>query len=321
MKITSKDPGADILKARPLLKPKSIQMYVGQLERLQAMFGAKNFNFLGKPGPLMEKIDDLNYLTQRNAVNAVIVLLMALNADDRYDVLLKTYGDIRDKFNDKYNAENGAVISEKQSPNFATSDEIFEMLKKMKDDLKDVSSPPTKKEKQLLQAYTLFSIYARMPMRNDVAGMVALDKSQFNKLSKEDRKDNNYLIVSKDGLSFILDDYKTRGKFGTLEIDVEDKELEKILMEYIQVNGLGVLFKTSTEKPLTRIELSKTLLKYSDRYMGKKISTTLLRKIYLSSKYGTDGGLKEQLVDFEKDNKMMAHSKEVALGTYVKKQR
>ena len=158
-------------------------------------------------------------------------------------------------------------------------------------------------------------------MRNDVAGMVSLDKSEFNKLSEEDRKDNNYLIVSKDGLAFVLDDYKTRGKFGTLEIDVEDKELEKILREYIQVNGLGVLFKTSTEKPLTRIELSKTLLKYSDRYMGKKISTTLLRKIYLSSKYGTDGGLKEQLVDFEKDNKMMAHSKEVALGTYVKKQR
>ena len=103
MKITSKDPGADILKARPLLKPKSIQMYVGQLERLQAMFDAKNFNFLGKPDNVMKKIDDLNYLTQRNAVNAVIVLLMALNADDRYDVLLKTYGDIRDKFNDKYN--------------------------------------------------------------------------------------------------------------------------------------------------------------------------------------------------------------------------
>ena len=59
MKITSKDVGADILKARPLLKPKSIQMYIGQLERLQALFGAKNFNFLGKPDNVIEKIDDL----------------------------------------------------------------------------------------------------------------------------------------------------------------------------------------------------------------------------------------------------------------------
>jgi ABC-type ATPase with predicted acetyltransferase domain len=79
------------------------------------------------------------------------------------------------------------------------------------------------------------------------------------------------------------------------------------------MNGMGVLFKTSTGKPLTRIELSKVLLKYSEKYMGKKISTTLLRKIYLSSKYGD---MKEEL---EKDNKVMGHSKQVALDTYVKK--
>ena len=47
--------------------------------------------------------------------------------------------------------------------------------------------------------------------------------------------------------------------------------------------------------------------------MGKSISTTLLRKIYLSSKYGN---MKEEL---EKDNKVMGHSKQVALDTYVKK--
>lgn len=80
------------------------------------------------------------------------------------------------------------------------------------------------------------------------------------------------------------------------------------------MNGMGVLFKTSTGKPITRIELSKILLKFSEKYMeGKKISTTLLRKIYLSSKYGD---MKEEL---EKDNKVMGHSKEVALNTYVKK--
>jgi len=76
---------------------------------------------------------------------------------------------------------------------------------------------------------------------------------------------------------------------------------------------MGVLFKTSTDKPLTRIELSKVLLKYSKKYMNKSISTTLLRKIYLSSKYGN---MKEEL---EKDNKVMGHSKQVALDTYVKK--
>ena len=48
--------------------------------------------------------------------------------------------------------------------------------------------------------------------------------------------------------------------------------------------------------------------------MGKSISTTLLRKIYLSSKYGD---MKKEL---EKDNKVMGHSKGVSLDTYVKEE-
>ena len=55
--------------------------------------------------------------------------------------------------------------------------------------------------------------------------------------------------------------------------------------------------------------------------MNKKISSTLLRKIYLSSKYGQDGGLADQFVELENDNKIMCHSAKVALGVYVKKPR
>jgi len=76
---------------------------------------------------------------------------------------------------------------------------------------------------------------------------------------------------------------------------------------------MGVLFKSSTGKPLSRNSLSQLLLKTSKKYMGKSISTTMLRKIYLSSKYAN---MKEEL---EKDNKVMGHSKEVAMDTYIKK--
>ena len=48
--------------------------------------------------------------------------------------------------------------------------------------------------------------------------------------------------------------------------------------------------------------------------MGKSISTTMLRKIYLSSKYGK---VKEEM---EKDAKVMGHSTEVAQSVYIKKE-
>ena len=319
MTIDSKNPTDEISKARPSLKTNTIKQYTTNLNKLKKMFDTDNYDFLKKPKDVMDKLSDLHYLSQRNILNAVIVLLMALNDDKKYDELLEEYGKLRDELNNKYNDEQkSGVISDKQSKNFATTEEVFNMINEMADELKPLKKKSndniTKKEKQLLQAYVLFNIYARMPFRNDVAGMMSINQAAYKKLSDEEKKENNYLVVpSKGNLYFVLNKYKTSKKYQELDLKIEDKDLRKILRYYLKVNGMGVLFKTSTDKPLTRIELSKVLLKYSKKYMNKSISTTLLRKIYLSSKYGN---MKEEL---EKDNKVMGHSKQVALDTYVKK--
>jgi len=319
MKIDSSNISEDIQNARPNVKPNTIKQYEVNLKKLQKIYDTDNYNFLSKPDDVMDKIKDLHYLSQRNILNAIVVLLMALNHDEKYDDLLITYGDLRDELNDKYSDEQkSGVISDKQSKNFTTTEEIFKMINQMADDLKPLKKKSkdeiTKKEMQLLQAYTLFNIYSRMPMRNDVAGMTAINQAAYKKLSEEDKKENNYLVVpSKGQLYFVLNQYKTAKKYKELDLPIEDADLRKILRYYLKMNGQGILFKTSTGKPLTRTELSKVLIKYSKKYMDKSISTTLLRKIYLSSKYGN---MKEEL---EKDNKVMGHSKAVALDTYVKK--
>ena len=320
MSIKSVDPTKDILKVRPNLKPRSIEQYVSQLNRLQNMFDADSgdFNFLGDFDKVKKGLSEYNYLSQRNYINAIIVLLMALNIDKK---LIDQYVKLRDKFNDEYNENNlTGVISDKQEPNFTTTDEIFRMLDMMKDDLKDTDETNlTKKEKQLMQAYVLFSIYARMPLRNDTAGMRSITGGKFNKLSQKEKTENNFLIVERDRMYFLLTDYKTSKNYGTLEIDIKDKDLKSILKNWIKIQGYGILFKTSTDKPITRIELSKIFLKYSEKYLNKKISTNLLRKIYLSSKYAVEDGLQDQLKNLEADNQVMGHSKAVALNDYIKK--
>ena len=87
----------------------------------------------------MDKIKDLHYLSQRNILNAIVVFLMALNHDEKYDELLITYGDLRDELNDKYSDEQkSGIISDKQSKNFTTTEEIFKMINQMADDLKPI---------------------------------------------------------------------------------------------------------------------------------------------------------------------------------------
>jgi len=320
MTIDSKNPTDEISKARPSLKTNTIKQYTTNLNKLKKMFDTDNYDFLKKPEDVMDKLSDLHYLSQRNILNAVIVLLMALNDDKKYDELLEEYGKLRDDLNNKYNDEQkSGVISDKQSKNFATTEEVFNMINEMADELKPLKKKSndniTKKEKQLLQAYVLFNIYARMPFRNDVAGMMSINQAAYKKLSDEEKKENNYLVVpSKGNLYFVLNKYKTSKKYEELDLKIEDKDLRKILRYYLKVNGMGVLFKTSTDKPLTRIELSKVLLKYSKKYMNKSVSTTLLRKSYLSGKYSK---VKDEM---KKDSKILGHDvATTGMAVYVKK--
>ena len=73
-----------------------------------------------------------------------------------------------------------------------------------------------------------------------------------------------------------------------------------------------ILFVSSTGKPLTRNGISQLLLKTFKQRLGKNISTTMLRKIYLSSKYQN---VKEEM---EKDAHIMGHSVETQQKVYVK---
>ena len=119
----------------------------------------------------------------------------------------------RDELNDKYSDEQkSGIISDKQSKNFTTTEEVFKMINKMAEDLKPIKKKSkeniTKKEMALLQAYVLFNIYVRMPMRNDVAGMMAINQAAYKKLSEEDKKSDNYLVVpSKGNIYFVLNTF------------------------------------------------------------------------------------------------------------------
>jgi hypothetical protein len=316
MKIDSKNLTDDIAEARPNLKTNTVKQYVTNLAKLQKLFDTDNYDFLSDADKVMEKVSDLHYLSQRNILNAVVVLLMALNSDKKYDKLLEEYGNLRDKYNDKYSDEQkSGVISDKQSANFATIEEVYEMINTMADELKPIKKKKelSKKEFSLLQAYTLFNIYARMPMRNDVSEMEAIQKRAYNKLTEEDKKAKNYLVLEKNGMFFVLNQFKTQAKYKSLNLPIEDKSLKKIIRFYLKHNGMGVLFKTSTGKAITRTELSKLLIKFSKKYMNKSISTTLLRKIYLSSKYG------DMKKEMEADSKVLGHDvASTGMKVYVK---
>ena len=308
-----------ISKARPNAKESTVKMYQSNLNKLQKMFDTDTWKFLDNIDEVKKKLSHLHYTSQRNYFNSIIILLMALNDKGENDKTIEKYNEIRDEGNKQYQDDNATgVISDKQKANFVELSEITKMISEMEKEIKDKKLKSKEnlapKEKMLIQVYLLFSIYSRLPMRNDVSGMTITTKRLYNKLSEAEKKENNYLVVEKNKMFFVLNQFKTSAKYKELDIDIP-KDLEKLLRFYIKVNGLKngvVLFTSSTGTPLSRNALSQLFIKTSKKYLDKSISTTMLRKIVLSDKFA----------DVKKEQKEMSkitgHSVETMNQVYVK---
>ena len=70
--------------------------------KLKSLFESDNYDFLKNINSEKDKLKDLHYTSVRNMYNAIIILLMALNDNNKYDKLIKEYGDLRDELNTKY---------------------------------------------------------------------------------------------------------------------------------------------------------------------------------------------------------------------------
>ena len=293
---------------RPNLKPNTIKQYEAQLRKLQKLFDTDNYKFLDDPKKVEEKINHLHYTSRRNVYNAVIILLLALDKDKK---LIEEYGDMRDELNKQYQDEQASgKISDKQKDNFVDIEELYKMLGQMEKDIKPLKKKDTlnQNERQLIKGYTIFSSLVRIPVRNDLAGLIFISKTTYNKLSNKEKEDNNYLVQLKNNLQYIFNEYKTSKKYKENVIDIP-KDLQKILRQYIKFNNYkvgDVIF------PISKNGLTQLLTKYSMKYMNKKISSTMIRKSYLSSKYSN---MKKEM---EKDSKIMGHSVQTAQKVYIK---
>ncbi len=302
-----------ISESKPNVKPSTVKMYESNLEKLKKLFGTDDFDFLKNVDDVMKKIEGRHYTTIRNYLNSIIILLQALNSDDKYSQLLKKYTNIRDDLNQQYEDEQATgKISEKQSPNFIEYSELVDMVNKMGSDLRGFKKKKlTPKEKMLLQIYMIYQIHIRLPMRNDLAEMEAITKREYNNLKQSDKESKNYLVVEHGKMFMVLNKFKTSSKYEELRFDVP-KDLERLLRSYLKINGMGVLFRSGTGKPLSRNQISQQLIKYSKRYIGKSISTTILRKIILSHKFGNMKKEQEEMTD------ITGHSVETMNKSYIK---
>ena len=290
---------------RPELKESSLSQYMSQLKKIRKLFGEEDFEFLEHPDPVTEMISTQggHFTSQKNLYSAIVMYLKALNYDGQFDEPIHIYETFRNELRDQYQAEQETgVITDKQSKNFITMEELQSFIQKMRKDIKD--------KPQLHMVYVMFSILSRHPLRNDLAGMLYLTQTAYSKLTDAQKIERNYLVKTEGGFILLDADHKTAKTYGTIKIHIDkDTELAKILRTYLRVmkykGGMDIF-------PVTPNYMSQLLIKTSHKYIDKNISSTMIRKIVSSEKFL---GAKEEQI---------AHAKQLghAVGTqnliYVK---
>ena len=294
------------------LSQNSINLYKRNLLKLNDNKPIRSFNFLKNKEEILNKIKELKPTTQRSYIISICSVLRDI---PKYKKMYEEYFELLKDFNNdlKVNTDK----SEKQEKNWISQEEVLSVHKKLKEDVINLLQKKRKIDKavsnKLFLNYMILSLYTLInPRRNK-------DYSLMKIASNTDDENYNYLMIDKKNtMKFILNKYKTDKKYHSVEIDVPD-DLKEVIQLYLKYHPLKAeLKKKDYDMPFLVDEQGKGLknsteiTKILNKIFGMKISSSMLRNIFLTDKYG------DVMEELKKDTKAMATSVDVAMNNYIK---
>jgi len=254
----------------------SKRLYLHNLKKLNDGKEIKDFNYLKKTEDIMEKMPK----NRNTARSYIIAVVNACKGRKGFKKALEFYT----KKMDDINAElkDGTNKTERYKENEMSWEDILEARDKLPKDSVD---------------YVLMSLYTMIPPRRNL--------DYIMKVGKPEPNSNWY-----DGHNFYFGNYKTKGTYHTQVIE-PPAELKHVIDTYLEHRPFRMndLLVKKSGKPFTSKDIQLTI----NKVLGKKIGCTLLRSIFLTSKYGT---MMKEMVD---DTTSMGTSTNVAESNYIKK--
>jgi hypothetical protein len=203
--------------------------------------------------------------------------------------------------------------TEKEQKNWITHLDISNKIEELKKQTKTAKSTASKLDS--FQKYLILNLYSLLPpLRNDYAGDVQVHIKE-RKVSEAKETCNSICLETK---VFTLCNYKTSKVYGIKKINIPEPLIEIIqewisLRKELKVSTKYLLIQIkSPENYMTKNHLTKTI---NNIFHPKKVSTTILRKVYLSEKYPVSHSYREM----QKDAYVMGHDINTAKMVYSKK--
>ena len=248
---------------RPNLSISSVRTYVSILFNLnKKMDGKKDIEWFSKEHEeIMKYLEQTNDQTKKTTLSSLFVLTDLKEYQTVMSIIMK-------KVNDQYKNQ---TMNEKQKENWISVQEIKDKYNLLLTDAKLMLDKKKLLNEKIIMEFLLMCLLSGviMPPRR------SLDYSEM-KIRNYDPKVDNYYNKNK----FYFNKYKTVKTYGEQTVEVP-KEFNLLLKKWIKINPHDyMLFSTNGNKlscPQITIMLNKIF--------KKKVSTSMLRHIYLSNIY------------------------------------
>ena len=255
----------------------------------------------------MEELDKLSESAKTNMLSLILVLMDFYKGNPAlYKKLYDFYLDKKTNSNKKYDEERmNQKKSEKESAKWVD----LQQLKKMPDYWKR-RFLKVKSESHALY-WLLASLYMTAnycPPRRNIFATVKYYETE------PATENGNYFVRSP--AKFVYQDYKTASKHGKVVVKIpKNSRILKAIDAYKKYNNSNYLLQYKpTKKPFTSDQITKTLYQVF-KPVGEGIGSSMLRKIYVSSKYEDQAELKQRQALAKK----MGHSVNTQMIYYEKK--
>lgn len=290
-----------IKKHSPELKPQSIKQFVSCISSVYKTAGGDPSDF---------KIDWFN---NHQMVDAVIEKKSESLHSKRncYVAISRLFESPQNRYYlEKVNELNKIIMgmnaknlrNQKQSDNWKT----YEDVRKVVDDYRRLTKPYLM-AKTVLDPVKLSQL-SDFIMLCVVSGYYISPRRSADWINMKirgdiDKSKDNYI----DGNKFVFNNYKTSGAYGKQEVEIP-KPLKQILDKYIKKNPHDYLLVSTRGLPYSQVVLTQKL----NKIFGDKISTSMLRHIYITHQYeGVDIAKMRQIAED------MGHSVGTALNYIV----
>ena len=291
----------------------SKKLYTSNLIRLNNNEPITNFKFLENPEIIRSKLENSKPNTQRNYYIAICSILSELKNDcpgankdsKKYQKLYDSYYKTLIEFNTQL--KDQTKMTPEESTNWISMNDITELLDSKKEILQVIKN----KRKLTEQMYSelldlvILGLYTLMPPRRNIDYILM----KYGPNPEESDSNFNYIDI-KNG-EFILNNYKTAGTYKTQRIKINPELLSiiKIYSKFIPDKVNNFFLQKFNGIPFTE---SNQLTKKLNEIFGKKISSSMLRKIYLTDKYS------DTIESMKQDAADMGTSTSVMTTNYIK---